>query len=88
MVGLGETTAEVIGVLTDLRRVGVSLVALGQYLRPTPGQLPVARFYEPDAFDGLAAAARDLGFAAVVAGPFVRSSYDAAALYRAAAGTA
>ena len=55
----------------------MSLVTLGQYLRPSPGHLPVARYYHPDEFAALAEAGRAMGFAHVEAGPLVRSSYHA-----------
>lgn len=77
MLGLGETMAEVETVLADLREAGVSIVAIGQYLRPSKHHLPVARYVEPAEFDALAGRARAMGFAAVAAGPLVRSSYHA-----------
>jgi lipoic acid synthetase len=77
MVGLGETRDEVLEVLAGLREAGVDVVTLGQYLRPTRGQLPVARYLEPDEFEDLAAAGRALGFAHVASGPLVRSSFNA-----------
>lgn len=80
MLGLGETEAEVVEVLADLRGHGVSMVTLGQYLRPSPAHLPVAEFVEPSAFDTLADEARRLGFTAVASAPFVRSSYHAGEL--------
>ncbi len=82
MVGLGEEEGEVLAVLKDLRRVGVKAVAIGQYLRPTTRQLPVARFWEPRAFEELEAAAYAAGFAAAACAPFVRSSYRAGEIYR------
>jgi lipoic acid synthetase len=88
MVGLGETAAEVAEVLRDLRRVGVRIVTIGQYLRPSANHLPVARFVEPAEFDGYAQVARGLGFSAVASAPFVRSSYHAAEVAaKAAAGS-
>jgi len=77
MLGLGETDDEVIDVLRDLRRAGVDVVTLGQYLQPTREHLPVARFASPEAFDRLGAIGRDLGFLHVESGPLVRSSYHA-----------
>ena len=76
MVGLGETRAEVEGTLRDLGDAGCRVVTIGQYLRPTAAQLPVARYLEPAEFAALAAHGRSLGLE-VVAGPFVRSSYRA-----------
>ena len=77
IVGLGEEDAEVLAVMRDLRATGVDVVTLGQYLQPTTGHLPVARWVHPDQFarfrdDGMA-----MGFAHVESGPLVRSSYHA-----------
>jgi len=77
MVGLGETPDEVRRVLADLRRVGCGIVTIGQYLAPSKRHVPVARFVEPGEFEAWEAEARAMGFAAVAAGPFVRSSYRA-----------
>jgi lipoic acid synthetase len=77
MLGLGETTHEVVQVLADLRSAGVSMLTLGQYLRPSPTHLPVARFVVPAEFDELADEARSMGFKSVASAPFVRSSYHA-----------
>ncbi len=77
MLGLGETTEELIETLADLRSVGCDFLTLGQYLQPSPRHLPVARYLPPAEFDGLAKIARSLGFAQVASGPFVRSSYHA-----------
>lgn len=81
MLGLGESEAEVHDVFRDLLSVGVRALAVGQYLRPGKDQLPVARYWTPGEFDGMAAAARDAGFAAVACAPYVRSSYRAAEVY-------
>jgi lipoic acid synthetase len=78
MVGLGESFDEVVGVLHDLRRAGVGIVTIGQYLRPSAAHLPVTRFVEPTEFDQYAEVANALGFSAVASAPFVRSSYRAA----------
>lgn len=77
MLGLGETFDDVIAVLHDLRGVGVSRLALGQYLRPSRYHLPVREYVHPDAFARYEAEARALGFAWIKAGPMVRSSYHA-----------
>jgi len=77
MVGLGETVDEVEGVLADLARAGVGIVTIGQYLRPSGTQLPVARFYTPEEFAGLKRAGERLGIGHVESGPLVRSSYHA-----------
>jgi lipoic acid synthetase len=77
MLGLGEREDEVAQALRDLRDAGVSLLTLGQYLRPSPQHLPVERFVPPHEFDAWAGRARDLGFRDVASGPLVRSSYHA-----------
>jgi lipoic acid synthetase len=77
MVGLGETTDEIIEVLHDLRRVGCQILTIGQYLRPSIAHLPMARYYTPDEFAALKRLALDLGFGHVESGPLVRSSYHA-----------
>jgi lipoic acid synthetase len=77
MLGLGETTEEIIETMADLRSVGCDLVTLGQYLQPSPRHLPVIRYLPPDEFDILGRMARALGFTQVASGPFVRSSYHA-----------
>jgi len=77
MVGLGETMAEVLAVMRDLRAHGVDILTLGQYLRPSPRHLPVMRFVEPQEFADLRAAGYEMGFAHVESGPLVRSSYHA-----------
>ena len=76
-MGLGEERDELLATLRDLREVGVSILTLGQYLRPSPAHLPVSRYYHPDEFVALAEAGRAMGFAHVEAGPLVRSSYHA-----------
>lgn len=81
MLGLGESTEEVLEVLSRLRGIGCELLTLGQYLAPSKGHLPVARFVPPAEFDELAVKAREMGFLGVASGPFVRSSHNAAALY-------
>ncbi len=81
MLGLGEETGEVLAVMDDLVRAGCRLLTLGQYLAPSPGHHPVARYLEPREFGQLAAQARKRGFAAVASGPYVRSSYRAGQLY-------
>ena len=77
MVGLGESPEEVEAVLADLRAVGVDIVTIGQYLRPSVTHLPVTEFVTPEVFERYAATARSLGFAGVASAPFVRSSYHA-----------
>ena len=77
MVGLGETQEEVFAVMADLRSAGVDIVTIGQYLRPSSKQLPVARYYRPEEFVALTEKGRELGLRHVEAGPLVRSSYHA-----------
>jgi lipoic acid synthetase len=77
MLGLGEADTEVDQALRDLRAAGVRLLTIGQYMRPSPAHLPVARWVPPAEFDAWAARARDLGFDDVASGPLVRSSYHA-----------
>ena len=77
MVGLGETEDEVRAAMADLRAVGVGLLTIGQYLRPSAEHLPVVRWWHPDEFDRLRAYGELLGFAHVASGPLVRSSYHA-----------
>ena len=77
MVGLGEEHDELEQVFKDLRGVGVSILTLGQYLRPSPDHAVMTRYYHPDEFAGLKRIAMALGFVHVEAGPLVRSSYHA-----------
>jgi len=77
MVGLGETFEEMLAVLKDLSGVGVDIVTIGQYLRPSGEQLPLARFYTPQEFSALKLEGRRLGIRHVESGPLVRSSYHA-----------
>ena len=77
MLGHGETEAEVIEAMVDLRNVGCDRLTLGQYMRPSLEHLPVQKYWTPQEFDKLGAIARDLGFAHVRSGPLVRSSYHA-----------
>ena len=77
MLGLGESEAEVIATLEDLRAVDCQRLTLGQYLRPSLAHIPVARYWRPEEFEQLGATARALGFADVRSGPLVRSSYHA-----------
>jgi lipoyl synthase len=77
ILGLGEAHDELVGTMRDLRAADVNVLTLGQYLRPSPGHLPVARYYRPEEFAELAAVGREMGFDHVEAGPLVRSSYHA-----------
>ncbi len=77
MLGHGETTAEVIEAMKDLRTVGCDRLTLGQYMRPSLEHLPVQKYWTPAEFDQLGTIARELGFSHVRSGPLVRSSYHA-----------
>ena len=87
MLGLGETGAEVLQVMRDLRAHEVDILTLGQYLRPSPKHLPIVRYLPPEEFADLRAAAREMGFGHVEAGPLVRSSYHASGLAHGAKST-
>jgi lipoyl synthase len=77
MVGLGEQWDEVVTTLEDLRKVGCEIVTIGQYLRPSLANLPMARYYTPSEFAELKRIGMELGFGHVESGPLVRSSYHA-----------
>jgi lipoic acid synthetase len=81
MLGLGESSDEVMGVMKDLIEAGCRLLTLGQYLQPSRAHLAVDRFVTPDEFDEWREIALGLGFAGVASGPLVRSSYRARDLY-------
>ena len=78
MLGLGETDEEVIETMKDLRNVSVSLLTIGQYLRPSKVQLPVVEYSRPGRFEKLKEIGYELGFQYVASGPLVRTSYKAA----------
>jgi lipoic acid synthetase len=82
ILGMGETRAEVSAALHDLRAVGGDLLTITQYLRPSARHHPVARWVHPEEFGELQAEAEAMGFAGVMSGPLVRSSYRAGLLYR------
>jgi lipoic acid synthetase len=77
MLGLGETEAEIVETMDDLRAIGVDIVTFGQYLRPTASHLPVERFVTPEEFAHYREVGLAKGFLEVVSGPLVRSSYRA-----------
>jgi lipoic acid synthetase len=77
MVGLGEEWAEIVQTLHDLRAAGCQIVTIGQYLRPSPANLPMSRYYAPAEFAELKRIGLELGFGHVESGPLVRSSYHA-----------
>ncbi len=82
ILGLGETRAEVEQALVDLHSAGCDLITITQYLRPTLKHHPVERWVKPDEFVELATFATEIGFAGVMSGPLVRSSYRAGRLYK------
>jgi lipoyl synthase len=82
ILGMGETRAEISQALFDMHSAGCDLVTITQYLRPTPRHHPVERWVKPQEFVELADEARTIGFAGVMSGPLVRSSYRAGTLYR------
>jgi lipoic acid synthetase len=86
IVGMGETHDEVVDTMRDLRDAGCDLLTIGQYLRPSPLQMPVARYVPPEEFEPWRRAGEEMGFAWVEAGPLVRSSYHAGKQHRAALG--
>jgi lipoic acid synthetase len=77
MLGHGETEAEVIETMVDLRAVGCERLTIGQYMRPSLEHLPVQKYWTPEEFAHLGAIAREMGFSHVRSGPLVRSSYHA-----------
>ena len=77
MDGLGEERDELVATIQDLRQVGCGILTIGQYLRPSAGHAPMARYYHPDEFRDLKQVALGLGFVHVESGPLVRSSYHA-----------
>jgi lipoic acid synthetase len=77
MVGLGEEHDELLATFRDLRAVGCGILTIGQYLRPSEQHAPMTRYYHPDEFRDLKAAALEMGFVHVESGPLVRSSYHA-----------
>jgi lipoic acid synthetase len=77
MVGLGETDAEILEVMQDLRDHQVDMITIGQYLQPSSHHLPVLRYVEPAIFTQFAEAAQRMGFTHAASGPLVRSSYHA-----------
>jgi lipoic acid synthetase len=77
MVGLGEEMNELLAVYRDLASVGVNVLTIGQYLRPSKDHLPIARYYTPEEFAFMKREALAMGFRHVESGPLVRSSYHA-----------
>ncbi|NLE96556.1 MAG: lipoyl synthase, partial [Propionibacterium sp.] len=84
ILGMGETREEISGALQDLHDAGAEIITITQYLRPDATLLPVDRWVTPQEFDELAEEAKEIGYAGVLSGPLVRSSYRAGRLYRTA----
>jgi lipoic acid synthetase len=82
ILGMGETIEEIHDALADLLDAGCDLITITQYLRPTPRHHAVERWVKPEEFVALQEYAENLGFAGVLSGPLVRSSYRAGRLYR------
>jgi lipoyl synthase len=87
ILGMGETREEVEAALVDLHEAGCDLITITQYLRPSPRHHAVERWVRPEEFVELTAVAEDIGFAGVLSGPLVRSSYRAGRLYQQAIAT-
>jgi len=77
MLGHGETEAEIIAAMADLRQAGCDRITVGQYMRPSLEHLPVQKYWTPEEFDHIGAIAQKMGFAHVRSAPLVRSSYHA-----------
>jgi lipoic acid synthetase len=86
ILGMGEELDEVRAALVDLKSVGVRIVTLGQYLRPSVSHVPVARWWTPEEFDEIGSFARSLGFDHVESSPLTRSSYHARSAMESAGG--
>ena len=82
ILGMGETREEVSEALRDLHDAGTEIITITQYLRPSPRHHPVERWVKPEEFVELSAEATEIGFAGVMSGPLVRSSYRAGRLYQ------
>ena len=85
MLGLGETEKEVYSLLQDLSEVGCDFLTIGQYLQPRPDRLPVVRYISPGEFEAYKKAGEEIGFKSVASGPFVRSSFHAAQMFKSTA---
>ncbi|KAK0208365.1 lipoic acid synthase [Desarmillaria ectypa] len=81
MLGVGETSEQIVDALRELRKVSVDVVTFGQYMRPTKRHMKVDRYVEPAEFERLKQVAEDMGFLYVASGPLVRSSYKAGEYY-------
>lgn len=81
MLGLSETDEEIIQAMKDLREIGVDILTIGQYLRPTDWHIPINNFVAPEKFEYFKQKALEFGFLFCAAGPFVRSSYKAGEMF-------
>jgi len=81
MVGLGETSDEIVKVMKDLRQVKCEILTIGQYLRPSIKHLPVKEYIKPEEFQEYKKIGKSLGFLSIISGPFVRSSYRAGEIW-------
>ncbi|MEX0668014.1 MAG: lipoyl synthase, partial [Acidimicrobiia bacterium] len=77
IVGMGETREEVLATMADMRAVGIDILTIGQYLRPTPRHRPIHRYVHPAEFDEYRHFGESIGIPHVESGPLVRSSYHA-----------
>lgn len=82
MLGLGESTSELITAMRDLRITGCDILVMGQYLSPSKDHYPVKEFLSPEKFDELAKLAKTMGFRKVLSGPKMRSSFQSSSVYR------
>jgi lipoic acid synthetase len=82
MLGLGEEKEEVLELMEDLKRVGCSLLTIGQYLQPRPDRLPVLRYVTPEEFEEYRRIGEEMVFRSVSSGPFVRSSFHASRMFK------
>lgn len=85
MLGLGETEEEIFSLLRDLSDVGCDFLTVGQYLQPRPDRLPVVRYVPPEEFEEIKKTGEEMGFKSVASGPFVRSSFHAAQMFKSTA---
>jgi lipoic acid synthetase len=85
MLGLGETEEEIFSLLRDLSDVGCDFLTIGQYLQPRPDRLPVVRYVPPEEFENYKKIGEEMGFKSVASGPFVRSSFHAAQMFKSTA---
>ena len=78
MLGMGEKKQEIINIMKDLREIDCDIITIGQYLQPGPEHYPVKKYIKPEEFQEYENIGQKLGFKYVAAGPYIRSSYQAA----------